>query len=118
MEVIAFGKIKSATHGRLVIDHPEYEILSADSDDAAIHIDRITPIYRAPNGIPQKTLRRAAFLLLAAPTFIPALARLDPDWLLENIRQLLPATATVPAPCFWSRLPPAIAAALQRRLAE
>jgi ATP-dependent DNA helicase RecG len=66
MEVIAFGKIKAATHGRLVIDHPEYEILSADSDDAAIHIDRITPIYRAPNGIPQKTLRRAAFLVLSA----------------------------------------------------
>ena len=66
MEVIAFGKIKAATHGRLVIDHPEYEILSADSDDAAIHIDRITPIYRAPNGIPQKTLRRAAFLVLSS----------------------------------------------------
>ncbi|MCX6606077.1 MAG: hypothetical protein NTV52_21140 [Acidobacteria bacterium] len=63
-------------------------------------------------------LRRAAFLPLAAPSFIPALARLDPEWLLENIRQLLPATATFPSPWFWSRLPLPIATALQRRLAE
>lgn len=63
-EVVAYGKVKCAKNGRLVIDHPEYEILDGDPEDVRIHMRRIVPVYRAREGVPQKQLRRAMFLLL------------------------------------------------------
>ena len=63
-EIIAYGKLKRDKKGRLLIDHPEYEILTDDPEDARIHLKRIVPVYHAREGVPQKLLRRAVFLVL------------------------------------------------------
>lgn len=54
-DLIVFGKVKE-TGGRLIIDHPEFEILQ-DDDRASIHLERIVPIYRNVSGISQRRLR-------------------------------------------------------------
>lgn len=54
-EVIIFGKVKDV-NGRLMIDHPEFEILR-DDDEASIHLERIVPIYKNVSGIAQRRLR-------------------------------------------------------------
>lgn len=77
-EVIVYGRPKRAGSRRLVLDHPEFEILTGDAEDAEIHLQRLTPIYRAREGVPQKTLRRAMFRILGAladdipPDVLPA----------------------------------------------
>jgi len=63
-EVVAYGKVKRAKNGRLFIDHPEYEILTDDPGDARIHQQRIVPVYHAREGVPQKLLRCAMFLVM------------------------------------------------------
>lgn len=64
LDVIAWGKVKRTKNGRLVMDHPEYEILNDDAGEARIHQERIVPVYHAREGVPQKALRRAVFLVL------------------------------------------------------
>lgn len=63
MEVILFGKVKEF-NGRLIIDHPEFEILRED-DPASIHVERVVPIYRNVSGIAQRRLRETIYALLA-----------------------------------------------------
>ncbi len=64
-EVIVYGKPKPDPRGSLVIDHPEFEILNdTPSEEASIHLQRLAPIYGAREGVPQKTFRRAVWLLL------------------------------------------------------
>jgi ATP-dependent DNA helicase RecG len=63
-EVIVYGKVKDA-NGRLVIDHPEFEILREDDAAAAsIHLERIVPIYKNIPGLAQRRLREIIHLLL------------------------------------------------------
>ncbi len=60
--LIVYGKTKA--RGRLlVIDHPEFEILEADAEDS-IHLNRITPIYPAGEGITTRMLRSWVYRLL------------------------------------------------------
>jgi ATP-dependent DNA helicase RecG len=54
-QVIAYGKVKEQS-GRLVIDHPEIEVIREDEEEA-IHLNRIVPIYRNVSGINQRRLR-------------------------------------------------------------
>lgn len=55
--LFAHGKVKSAKD-RLVMDHPEIEILEPDDEVASgIHVGRIVPIYPLATGIKQKFLR-------------------------------------------------------------
>lgn len=61
-EVILYGKVKEST-GRLVIDHPEFEIIRED-EGPSIHLERIVPIYRNVAGIPQRRLREIIHLML------------------------------------------------------
>ena len=61
-EVSLYGKVKDA-NGRLIIDHPEFEILR-DDDPASIHLERIVPIYKNISGIAQRRLREIIHLLL------------------------------------------------------
>jgi ATP-dependent DNA helicase RecG len=61
-EVSVFGKVKES-NGRLIIDHPEFEILR-DDDGESIHIERIVPIYRNISGIAQRRLREIIHSLL------------------------------------------------------
>ena len=75
MEVVAYGRVKQAKHGRLHMDHPEYEILSDAGEDAGLHMRRIVPIYHAREGVPQKVLRRSVHRVVAAldPASVPDL---------------------------------------------
>ncbi len=61
-EVSVYGKVKDS-NGRLIIDHPEFEILR-DDDEASIHLERIVPIYKNISGIAQRRLREIIHLLL------------------------------------------------------
>ena len=54
-EVVVYGKAKDVS-GRLVIDHPEFEVVR-DDEGPSIHLERIVPIYRNVTGIPQRRLR-------------------------------------------------------------
>ena len=63
-EVIFYGKVKKSG-SRLIIDHPEFEIISSENFDSShIHLARITPIYPLPSGISQRPLWAAIFNLL------------------------------------------------------
>ena len=61
-EVSIYGKVKDS-NGRLIIDHPEFEILR-DDDEASIHLERIVPIYKNISGVAQRRLREIIHLLL------------------------------------------------------
>lgn len=61
-EVCVFGKVKDS-NGRLIIDHPEFEILR-DDDEASIHLERIVPIYKNVSGIAQRRLREVIHQVL------------------------------------------------------
>ncbi len=61
-EVSIYGKVKDA-NGRLIIDHPEFEILRED-DGASIHLERIVPIYKNIPSIGQRRLREIIHSLL------------------------------------------------------
>ncbi|WAC21208.1 ATP-dependent DNA helicase RecG [Luteolibacter sp. SL250] len=62
-DVIVYGKVKDQ-NGRLIIDHPEFEVVKDDDSSASIHIERIVPIYRNISGISQRRLREIIHLLL------------------------------------------------------
>jgi ATP-dependent DNA helicase RecG len=63
-EVIVYGKVKDS-NGRLIIDHPEFEILrEEDEPGQSIHLERIVPVYRNIAGIAQRRLREIMHLLL------------------------------------------------------
>jgi ATP-dependent DNA helicase RecG len=61
-QVIAYGKVKEQG-GRLIIDHPEIEVIREDEEEA-IHLNRIVPIYRNISGINQRRLRETIHTLL------------------------------------------------------
>ncbi len=62
-DVIVYGKVKDS-NGRLIIDHPEFEVVKDDDPGGSIHIERIVPIYRNITGIAQRRLREIMHLLL------------------------------------------------------
>lgn len=62
-EVILYGKVKDS-NGRLVIEHPEFEVLREEDTPAPIHLDRIVPIYRNITGLAQRRLREIIHLVL------------------------------------------------------
>ena len=61
-EISIFGKAKEVS-GRLIIDHPEFEILR-DDDVESIHVERIVPIYKNIAGIAQRRLREIVHLVI------------------------------------------------------
>ena len=66
-ELVLYGQPKEKSR-RLVMDHPDYEIVDRDAEAAEIHMDRITPIYPLASGIPQRDLRALIFRVLEAIT--------------------------------------------------
>jgi ATP-dependent DNA helicase RecG len=62
-DVIVYGKVKDA-NGRLIIDHPEFEVVKEDEAESSIHVERIVPIYKNISGIGQRRLREIMHLLL------------------------------------------------------
>jgi ATP-dependent DNA helicase RecG len=80
MELVIYGKIKDAKK-RLVMDHPDYEIVrgdEGDGDTANLHTGRIVPVYRLRGGLKQKPLRAAVWRVWEAldhasmPDVLPA----------------------------------------------
>ncbi len=61
-EVCVYGTVKDS-NGRLIIDHPEFEVLRDDGGES-IHLERIVPIYRNISGIAQRRLREIIHQLL------------------------------------------------------
>lgn len=61
-EVVLYGKPKESG-GKLVIDHPEFEVVKEDGLDS-IHLERIVPVYKNVSGIPQRRLREIVFGML------------------------------------------------------
>lgn len=59
-KLIIYGRVKEQ-QGRLLMDHPEYEVLGEDEETTLIHSGRITPVYRLRAGITQKNLRTASW---------------------------------------------------------
>jgi len=62
-DLIVYGKVKEL-NGRLIIDHPEFEVLREGDDDTSIHLERIVPIYKNIAGLAQRRLREIIHLLL------------------------------------------------------
>jgi ATP-dependent DNA helicase RecG len=64
-ELIIYGKVKESKD-RLLMDHPEYEVLGDEEETTRIHSGRITPVYRLKSGVTQKTLRTATWHVMQA----------------------------------------------------
>ena len=64
-EVVLYGRPKTSGR-RLVMDHPEYEIVDEHGNDDAFdaHMGRIVPIYPMASGINQKPLRTLIYRVL------------------------------------------------------
>jgi len=78
-EIILYGKPKESG-GKLVMDHPEFEIVSGE--EGGIHLERIVPIYRNVSGIPQRRLRELIFttLQVVEPDPSPPSFSVDPTY--------------------------------------
>ena len=65
-DMIVYGKVKEHG-GRLIINHPEFEVIDPDAEEAAtpIHLERIVPVYRNITGLPQRRLREIIHHVLA-----------------------------------------------------
>lgn len=61
-EIVFFGKPKDVA-GKLVIDHPDFEIIK-DTSDESVHVERIVPVYRNVSGIIQRRLREIIYRLV------------------------------------------------------
>ncbi|MBL8067598.1 MAG: ATP-dependent DNA helicase RecG [Armatimonadetes bacterium] len=57
-EVMAYGAVKEGLNRRLEIASPEWE--EVDEDDDSADFARIVPVYALSEGIPQRTVRKAA----------------------------------------------------------
>jgi len=77
-KMIASGQ-KLVVYGRprrrgkqLIIEHPEFEVVEPDSDEASIHLRRITPVHPATEGITARMLRSWIHRLLADLPELPS----------------------------------------------
>ncbi|NJK90523.1 MAG: ATP-dependent DNA helicase RecG [Blastochloris sp.] len=66
-ELIAHGRLTLSGKKRKIL-HPEIEVISPDPQ-AAIHLDRITPIYPSTTGLNQRVIRSRIHGVLHAPDF-------------------------------------------------
>ena len=60
--LVVFGKPRLRGK-RLCLEHPEFEVIEND-DDISVHFRRITPIYPATEGLPQRVFRRLIYRVL------------------------------------------------------
>ncbi|MEM6912024.1 MAG: ATP-dependent DNA helicase RecG [Verrucomicrobiota bacterium] len=74
--LVVYGKVKESGK-RLVLDHPDYEIVEPDSPDSSLHMRRIVPIYPLKEGLKQRPLRAL-------------LARVLESLPLESLAELVP----------------------------
>jgi ATP-dependent DNA helicase RecG len=73
--LVIFGKPRLRGK-RLCMEHPEFEVIEND-DDVSVHFRRITPIYPATEGLPQRVFRSLIYRVLenlaldSVPTLLP-----------------------------------------------
>jgi ATP-dependent DNA helicase RecG len=73
--LVVFGKPRRRGK-RLCMEHPEFEVIEND-DDISVHFRRITPIYPATEGLPQRVFRSLIYRVLenlaldSVPTLLP-----------------------------------------------
>ena len=73
--LVVFGKPRMRGK-RLCMEHPEFEVIEND-DDISVHFRRITPIYPATEGLPQRVFRGLIYRTLenleldSVPTLLP-----------------------------------------------
>lgn len=73
--LVVFGKPRLRGK-RLCLEHPEFEVIEND-DDISVHFRRITPIYPATEGLPQRVFRVLIYRVLqnlaldSVPTLLP-----------------------------------------------
>ncbi len=70
-EVVLYGNPKEHG-GRIVIDHPEFEVVSEES--RGIHLERMVPVYRNVSGVTQRRLRELIYNALEVAegdSFVP-----------------------------------------------
>ncbi len=60
--IVVFGKPRLRGN-RICMDHPEFEVIEND-EEISIHFRRITPIYRATEGLSQRVLRGIIYRVL------------------------------------------------------
>lgn len=88
--LVVFGKPKLKAQ-RIFIDHPEFEVIEAD-EESSIHFRRITPIYPATEGLPQRVFRGLVFAALEnlndaeVETLLPQ--KFEPNARLNSLRQI------------------------------
>ena len=88
--LVVFGKPKLKAQ-RIFIDHPEFEVIEND-DELSIHFRRITPIYPATEGLPQRVFRGLVHAALEnldgaqVETLLPQ--KFDADARLNALRQI------------------------------
>lgn len=71
-ELVLYGQPKWSGK-KLVIDHPDFEIVDGDLSTSEAHMGRIVPIYPLVSGVSQKPLRTLAHRVLAKlPDDLPA----------------------------------------------
>jgi ATP-dependent DNA helicase RecG len=88
--LIVYGKPKRSGTS-IVIAHPEFEVVEDDAE-VSVHVNRITPIHRATEGLSARTIRRLVWDFLqqldttSVPTIVPkALDRAERAWALRQI---------------------------------
>ncbi|MEP6956687.1 MAG: DNA helicase RecG, partial [Chthoniobacterales bacterium] len=54
--LVVFGKPRLRGQ-RMCMEHPEFEVIENDDEEESIHFRRITPIYPATEGLPQRVFR-------------------------------------------------------------
>ena len=89
-EVFLYGKIDKKRDLQIV--NPEYEIISKDTKDIAIHTNRITPIYPLTSGLTQRSLRKIIYN--AIERYVPKVKETLPSYIREKY-SLLHITAAL-----------------------
>ena len=88
--VVVYGKPKMRGKN-ICIDHPEFEVIE-EGEEASVHLNRITPIYRATEGLSQRVIRSMTHRLvesldeLGLETRLPK--ELDPLPFAEALREI------------------------------
>jgi ATP-dependent DNA helicase RecG len=63
--IVFYGRVKESNK-RLVMDHPEHEIIEEGSDEEQIHVNRIAPIYGMRDGVTPRSFRKIVYQLVDA----------------------------------------------------
>ena len=74
-EVVVFGKPNSLRPRTM--DHPETEVVQGEEMENSIHLNRIAPIYRLTEGLPQRWLR--SLIWRAVEEFAPGVPEPNPE---------------------------------------